>query len=39
MVGLNFGIVNDVAMFHHGAGQGMLNVKNYSLILDLTAIR
>jgi hypothetical protein len=36
VVGVNCGIMNDVAMFYNGAGQDMLNVKNYSLILDLT---
>jgi hypothetical protein len=39
MVGVNFGIMKGVAMFYHGEGQDMLNVKNYSLILGLTAIR
>lgn len=39
VVGENCGVVNDVAMFYLGAGQDMLNVKNYSLILDLTPTR
>jgi hypothetical protein len=39
MVGENRGIINVVAMFYLGAGQDMLNVKNYSLIRDLTATR
>lgn len=39
VVGENCGIINDVAMFYLGAGQDLLNVKNYGLILDLTRTR
>jgi len=39
VVGENRGIINGVAMFYLGVGQDLLNVNNYSLILDLTPTR